>query len=111
MGMVTSAIKATGVNIGDVANVVAFSGDYKAARGQGDSKAVAAVKGATSFAWGEMFFGGVHSAITKAGLTGKAALGANIGVMAAYIGVTAGAQMAGAMFEHTSKTKNNLKEQ
>lgn len=100
-GLVKTAL--TGMNIGDGINAIVAVSDYKNAREQGNSKAVSVAKAAGSFAWGEMFFGGVSGAITKAGLTGGAAIAANVGVMAAYIGVTAGTQAVVAMGNHNAK--------
>lgn len=109
-----SLVKTTlqGFNFGDVVNVAVGVSDYKAAREQGDSKAVSVAKAFGSFAWGEMLFGGTSAAITKgianAGITGKLAtgltIGGNIGVMAAYMAATVVPQIAGTMWQHTTES-------
>ena len=91
-----------GVNIGDGINVIFGVSDYKHAREQGDNRAVSLAKAAGSFAWGEMLFGGVNSAITKAGLTGGLAIGANLVFTAAYMGVTVAPQIASTMWQHNT---------
>lgn len=101
-GLVKTAL--SGVNIGDGINTVVAVSDYKNARQQGDNKAVSVAKAAGSFAWGEILFGGVAGTIEAAGITGKAAIAANLGFAAAYIGITAGSQVASAMGYHTAKT-------
>lgn len=103
---VGSLIKQVGIGglVGDGMNVWGFASDYKSAREQGDSKAVSLAKGAGSFAWGEMVFGGAARAIEGVGLTGGAALAANIGFAAAYMGVTAGTKVTAAMWQHNAKT-------
>ena len=57
--------KSTGFNIGDAVNVGFAYSDYKGARNEGNSRAVSAAKAATSFAWGEFYYGGVNKVLVK----------------------------------------------
>ena len=115
--MIKTALQGLDVGslVGDAINVVGAVGDYNYAREQGNSKPVSVAKAAGSFVFGEMVFGGasgaINSAATKAFGAGKLATAAgiagNIGVMAAYIGVTAGTQLVSATGQHTAKTMSN----
>lgn len=97
--------------IGDAFNVWGAASDYKMAREEGNSRGVSIAKAAGSFAYGEAVFGGMSSAISDGlaktalskGAQAKLGMGLNVGVMAAYIGVTAGAQLISAAGQHNAK--------
>lgn len=102
------AVGSTGLNLGDVMNVGFAVHDYNYAREQGNSKGVSVAKAATSFAWGEFFYGGigraVNTGVAKVGLKGVA--GAVVGT-AATLGITAamaGVHLGAAMGNYTAET-------
>jgi len=114
--MIKTALQGLDVGsfVGDAVNVIGAVGDYNYAREQGNSKAVSVAKAAGSFVFGEAVFGGASSAITNtatkvfgAGKLGTAmGVAGNVGMMAAYIGVTAGTKLISASAQHTAKTMN-----
>lgn len=110
MAMVSKAIstiKSSGLNFGDAINVACGVSDYKEARSQGDSKGKAIVKAGASFAWGEIFYGGLSGAVSGAlqgvgmgaGAAGIWSLPLTVGVMM----LPAAASMVGALSENGSK--------
>ena len=113
MAMISKAIQtvaSSGLNVGDAINAVVGVSDYKEARQQGDSRGKAMVKAGASFAWGEMFYGGVSSTITTALESGlkwgpkATAVGGVVGTMALMM-LPAAASMVGAAAEHGSKAR------
>lgn len=61
-----SMVQSSGLNAGDVLNVIGGVSEYKDAREQGDNVVKSATKAGISFAWGEFFYGGMSSAVTNA---------------------------------------------
>lgn len=102
-----STIRGSGLNLGDAINVAVGVSDYKEARNQGDSKGKAIVKAGASFAWGEIFYGGMSSTVTgalqgvgmSAGAAGIWSLPLTVGIMM----LPAAASMVGALSENGSK--------
>ena len=100
-------VKSTGLNIGDAMNVGFAYSDYKGARNEGNSRVVSAAKAATSFAWGEFYYGGINKVlgkgIEKLGVKGLAAGALNmVGTMAITM-IPAVIQGVGAAGEHTTQ--------
>lgn len=102
-----SAAKATGFNTGDALNIVFGASDYKAAREEGNSKAVSVGKAAASFAWGEFYYGGLNNLVGKAvkgiGLKGVAGGIATMGTTMVLSALSSTGQLVYAMGEHTTK--------
>ena len=99
--------KSTGFNIGDAMNVGFAYSDYKGARNEGNSRVVSAAKAATSFAWGEFYYGGINKVlgkgIEKLGIKGVAAGALNmVGTMAITM-IPAVIQGVGAAGEYTTQ--------
>jgi hypothetical protein len=119
MAMISKAIQtvaSSGLNVGDAINVAVGVSDYKEARQQGDSRGKAMVKAGASFAWGEIFYGGMSSTITGAlenGLkmsAGKASLVSlplTVGLMMA----PAAATLIGTAAQHGSKARTKANAQ
>lgn len=113
MAMVSKAIStigASGLSVGDVINTAIGVSEYQDAREQGDSRSKAIVKAGASFAWGEIFYGGMTSAITNSlekglhmskGAAGLASIPVTIGLMM----MPAAATIAGAATQNGSKTR------
>jgi hypothetical protein len=97
-------------NLGDVLNVGFGIADYRTAREQGDSKAVSAAKAVGSFAWGEIFYGGLGNLVNKGlgavGIKGAAAGVLNFGLTAGISVAMTGAQIISATGEHTTRVMN-----
>ena len=119
MGMIAktiSTIGKSGLNGGDVINGVMAISDFKNAREEGNGVVKSAAKAGISFAWGELFYGGLNDAVTagvKAGLksVGIKESAAGILGMPITMGVMlapAAAQLAGANMQHTGQVKSNM---
>lgn len=92
--------------LGDAVNVISGYGDYKTAREQGDSRTMAATKAFASFAWGEMYYGGMQSALSKGFGKVLGAKGGNVAATIAMVGVSvaqAGIGIAGSVWENNTK--------
>lgn len=61
-----SIVQSSGLNTGDVINVIGGISEYKDAREQGDNVVKSAAKAGISFAWGEFFYGGMNAAVISA---------------------------------------------
>lgn len=113
MAMISKAIStitSSGLNIGDAINVAVGVSDYKEARQQGDSRGKSIVKAGASFAWGEVFYGGMSSTVSSAlqnglqmsaGKAGILSLPVTIGLMMA----PAAASLVGAAAQNGSKVR------
>lgn len=103
-----SAVKATGFNTGDALNIAFGVSDYRAAREEGNSKAVSVGKAAASFAWGEFYYGGINNlvghAVKKIGLKGVAGGVLTMGTTFAITALSSAGQVIQATSEHTTKT-------
>lgn len=100
-----------GGNFGDVLNVAFAVGTYRDSRKQGDSFTVSAAKTASSFAWGEFYYGGLSSVIERSWL-GKAMakipsafirVPTQFGVMAIISSAPSVAKLGAAVYEHTGQ--------
>lgn len=92
--------------IGDVINLGVGFGDYNNAREQGASKTSAAVQAFASFAWGEIYYGGMSSFLNDKVFKGfgKHANKATIGTMLLVGAAQAGVSALEVASEHTTKT-------
>lgn len=92
--------------IGDVINVGIAIGDYNNARERGASKTGAAAQAFASFAWGEMYYGGMSSFLNDKvfGWAGKYSGIPTIITMAGIGIAQAGIGALGVASEHTTKT-------
>jgi len=85
---------------GDAINLFFGVSAYKDARKQGNNAAMSAAKAIGSFAWGEIFYGGMNLALQGMGISGLAAFAAPF----ALTMIPTGAQIAGQAFQNVGRT-------
>ena len=100
-----STIRASGLNFGDAINGVVAVSDYKEARQQGDGRGKSIVKAGASFAWGEVFYGGMSTTVTNALQNGLKMSATKAGLLS--LPITVGLMMAPAAASLVSAVNQN----